>query len=134
MLQGTKVLQRCLLEFLDVEAKLTGLGSGQAAQAFAEKHCCAPLIAPLKMVMGHGNLENALEYGPEASLGFMPDRFKIIVTSVPLAPIEGCHTGVEARILEDRRFLGGNGIGAAQRISVWQVCGQATCVNESIRG
>jgi hypothetical protein len=41
---------------------------------------------------------------------------------------------VEARILEDQHFLGRGGIGAAQRFSVWQVCGLATCVNESIRG
>lgn len=48
----------------------------------------------------------------------MPDRFKIIVTSIPLAPIEGGHTGVEAWILENLRFLGRDGIEAAQRISV----------------
>jgi hypothetical protein len=134
LLQGTEAPLACLLEFPDVEAKLTGIGGGQATQAFAEKHCGASLIIPLKMVMGYGNLENALEYRPEASLGFMPDRFKIIVTSVPLAPIEGGHAGVEARILEDQHFLGRGGIGAAQRFSVWQVCGLATCVNESIRG
>ena len=106
MLQGTETPLGRLLECLDVEAKLTGLGGSQATQAFAEKHCGAPLIAPLKMVMGHGNLEDALEYRPESSLGFMPDRLKIIVTSVPFAPIEGGHTRMEARILKDQRFLG----------------------------
>ena len=128
------MLLRCLLEFLDVEAKLTGLGSGQAAQAFAEKHYGAPLITPFKMVMGHGNLEDGLEYRSEAALGFMPDRLKIIVTSIPFAAIEGGHTGVETRILEDQRLFGCKGIGAVQRISVWQVCGLATCVDELIRG
>jgi hypothetical protein len=58
------------------------------------------------MVMGHGNLEDAVENRPESSLGFLPDRLKIIVTSVPFAPIEGGHTRMEARILKDQRFLG----------------------------
>jgi hypothetical protein len=44
-----------LLQFLDVKAKLTGLGGGQAAKTFTKKHCGAPLITPFKMVMGHGN-------------------------------------------------------------------------------
>ena len=111
------MLLGCLLEFLDVEAKLTGLGGSQAAQAFAEKHCGAPLIAPLKMVMGHGNLEDGLQYRPEAALAFMPDRLKIIVTSVPFAPIEGGHAGMEAWILDDQSLFGCKGIGTAQRIS-----------------
>jgi hypothetical protein len=123
-----------LLEPTDVEAELTGLGSGQAAQTFTKKHCGSPLITPFQMVMGHGDLQDALEYRPKAPLGFMPDRLKIIVTSVPFAPIEGDHAGLEARILEDRRLLGRTGIGAGQRISVWQVYGLATCVNESILG
>ena len=80
-----------MLQFLDVKAELTGLGGGQAAEPFTKQHCGAPLITPFKMVMGHGNLEDGLEYRPEASLSFMPDRLKIIVTSVPFAPIEGCH-------------------------------------------
>lgn len=70
------------------------------------------------MVMGNGNLEDGLKDRPETALGFMPDRLKIIVTSVPFAPIEGCHAGMEARILEDQRLFGCKGIGAAQRISV----------------
>ena len=107
-----------MLKFLDVKAELTGLGGGQAAKTFTKQHCGAPLIAPLKMVMGHGNLEDGLQYRPEAALGFMPDRLKIIVTSIPFAAIEGGHTGVEARILEDQRLFGCKGIGAAQRISV----------------
>ena len=123
-----------MLEFLDVEAEFTGLSGCQAAQTFTKKHCGSPVIAPLKMVMGDGNLKDALQYRPEAPLSFMPDRFKIIMTFVPLALIEGCHSGKEARILEDERLLGRKGIGAAQRISVWQVSGLATCVNESIRG
>jgi hypothetical protein len=106
-----------LLEFLNVKAKLTGLGSGQAAKTFTKQHCGASLIAPLKMVMGNGNLEDGLKYRPETALGFMPDRLKIIVTSVPFAPIEGCHAGMEARILEDQRLLGCQRIGAAQLIS-----------------
>jgi hypothetical protein len=106
-----------LLEFLDVKAKLTGLGGGQAAKTFTKKHCGAPLITPFKMVMGHGNLEDGLEYRPEAALSFMPDRLKIIVTSVPFAPIERGNARMEARILEDPRLLGCQRIGAAQRIS-----------------
>jgi hypothetical protein len=47
----------------------------------------------------------------------MPDRLKIIVTSVPFAPIEGGHAGMEAWILDDQRLFGCKGIGAAQRIS-----------------
>jgi len=107
-----------LLKFLDVKAELTGLGGGQAAKTFTEQHCGALLIAPFEMVMGHGNLEDGLEYRPEASLGFMPDRLKIIVTSVPFAPIKRGHAGMEARILKDQRLFGCQGIGAAQRISV----------------
>ena len=107
-----------MLQFLDVKAELTGLGSGQAAETFAKQHCGAPLITPFKMVMGHGNLEDGLEYGPEAALGFMPDSLKIIVTSVPFTPIERSHAGMEARILEDQRLFGCQRIGAAQRISV----------------
>ena len=106
-----------MLQFLDVKAELTGLGSGQAAETFTKQHCGAPLITPFKMVMGHGNLEDGLEYRPEAALGFMPDRLKIIVTSVPFAPIEGGHAGMEAWILDDQRLFGCKGIGAAQRIS-----------------
>ena len=134
MLQGTEAPLACLLEFLDVQAELTRISGHQPAQTFTKKHCGSPLIAPLKMVMGHGNLEDALENRPEAPLGFMPDRFKIIVTSVPLAPIEGGHAGKEARILQDEVLLGRGGMGAVQRISVWQVYGLATCVNVSIRG
>jgi len=107
-----------LLEFLDVKAELTGLGGGQAAKTFTKQHSGAPLIAPFKMVMGHGNLEDGLEYGSEAALGFMPDRLKIIVTSVPFAPIERSHAGMEARILEDQRLFGCKRIGATQGISV----------------
>jgi hypothetical protein len=103
-----------LLEFLDVKAELTGLGCGQAAKTFTKQHCGAPLIAPFKMVMGHGNLEDGLKYRPEATLGFVPDRLKIIVTSIPFAPIESGHAGMEARILEDQRFFGCISIGAAQ--------------------
>jgi hypothetical protein len=106
-----------LLEFLDVKAKLTWLCGGQPAKTFTKQHCGAPLIAPLKMVMGHGNLEDGLQYRPEAALAFMPDRLKIIVTSVPFAPIEGGHAGMEAWILDDQRLFGCKGIGAAQRIS-----------------
>ena len=95
-----------MLQFLDVKAKLTGLGGGQAAKTFTKKHCGAPLITPFKVVMGHGNLEDGLKYRPEAALGFMPDRLKIIVTSVPFAPIERSHSGMEARILEDQRLFG----------------------------
>jgi hypothetical protein len=58
------------------------------------------------MVMGHGNLEDGLEYRSEATLGFMPDRLKIIVTSIPFAPIKRGNAGVEARILEDQRLFG----------------------------
>ena len=105
------------MEFLDVKAELTRLGGGQAAKTFTKQHCGAPLIAPLKMVMGHGNLEDGLEYRPEAALGFMPDRLKIIVTSVPFAPIKRGHTGMEARVLKDQRLFGCKGIDAAQRIS-----------------
>ena len=123
-----------MLEFLDVKAELTGLGGGQAAKTFTKQHCGAPLITPFKMVMGHGNLEDGLEYRPEAALGFMPDRLKIIVTSIPFASIKRGNAGMEARILEDQRLFGCKGIGAAQRISVWQVCGLATCVDELIRG
>jgi hypothetical protein len=107
-----------LLEFLDVKAELTGLGSGQATKTFTKQHCGAPLITPFKMVMGHGNLEDGLEYRPETALGFMPDRLKIIVTSVPFAPIERGDAGMEARILEDQRLFGCKRIGAAQRINV----------------
>ena len=90
-----------MLQFLNVEAELTGFSCGQATQTFTEKHCGSPLIVPLKMVMGHGNLEDTLQYRPEAPLGFMPDRLKIIVTYVPLPPIESGHSGKEAWILED---------------------------------
>lgn len=123
-----------MLEFLDVKTELTGLSGGQAAKTFTKQHCGSGVIAPLKMVMGHGNLEDGLEYRPEAALGFMPDRLKIIVASIPFASIEGGHASMEARILEDQRLFGCNVIRAVQRISVWQVCGLATCVNESIRG
>jgi len=84
--------------------------------------------------MGHGNLENALEYRPKSSLGFMPDRLKIIMTSVPFAAIEGGYTGMEALILKNQHFLGREGTGSAQGISAWQACGLAACVNESIQG
>ena len=107
-----------MLEFLDVKAKLTWLCGGQAAKTFTKQHCGAPLITPFKMVMGHGNLEDGLEYRPEAALSFMPDRLKIIVTSVPFAPIKRGHAGMETRILKDQLLFGCQGIGAAQRISV----------------
>jgi len=103
-----------LLEFLDVKAELTGLGGGQAAKTFTEQHCGALLVTPFKMVMGHGNLEDGLKYRPEAALGFMPDRLKIVVTSVPFAPIKRGHAGMEARILKDQLLFGCQGIGAAQ--------------------
>jgi len=103
-----------LLKFLDVKAELTGLGGGQAAKTFTEQHCGALLVTPFKMVMGHGNLEDGLKYRPEAALGFMPDRLKIIVTSVPFAPIKRGHAGMETRILKDQRLFGCQGIGAAQ--------------------
>jgi len=103
-----------LLKFLDVKAELTGLGGGQAAKTFTEQHCGALLVTPFKMVMGHGNLEDGLKYRPEAALGFMPDRLKIIVTSVPFAPIKRGHAGMETRILKDQRLFGCQGIRAAQ--------------------
>ena len=95
-----------MLEFLDVKAELTGICGGQASKTFTKQHCGAPLITPFKMVMGHGNLEDGLEYRSEATLGFMPDRLKIIVTSIPFAPIKRGNAGVEARILEDQRLFG----------------------------
>jgi len=66
------------------------------------------------MVMGHGNLEDALKNRSKSALGFMPDRLKVIMTFVPITPIKGSHTGVEARILEDQRFLVRKGSGGAQ--------------------
>jgi len=62
--QSTETPLGRLLECLDVEAELTGFSGGQAAQAFTKQHCGALLIAPLKVVVGHGNLENALEDRP----------------------------------------------------------------------
>ncbi len=119
---------------MDVKTKLPGTDGGQATQTFAKQHGCTFLVALLQVVMGHGDLEDALEYRSESALGFMPDRLKIIVTFVPITPIKGGHTGMEARILEDQRFLVRKGFGEAQRISVWQACGLAACVNESTQG
>ena len=84
--------------------------------------------------MGHGNLKDGLEYRSEEPLGFMPDRLKIIVTTVPITTIKGGHTGMKAGVLEDLHFLSSERLGGAQRISVWQACGLGACVNESILG
>ena len=123
-----------MLECLDVKTQLTWLCGSQAAQPFTEQHYGALLIAPLKMVMGHGNLEHALKYRPKSPLGFMPDRLKIIMTSVPFTAIEGGHTGLEALILNNQHFLSREGTRGAQGISAWQAYGLAACVNESIQG
>ena len=57
------------------------------------------------MMMGHGNLKNALEYGPEPPLGFMPKGLESVVTFVPLAAIKGSQSRLKATILLDQRFL-----------------------------
>ncbi len=60
----------------------------QSPKPLPEQNGGSPEVAPFPMKVGDGNLEDALEHRTIGLQGFVPERLKAIVASIPVGLIE----------------------------------------------
>ena len=79
-----------LAQSLEIQAQSLIFAGAEAAQPLTGQHHGPMPVVALKVELGNGNLEDALQQRPHRALGFMPELFEAVVTGVPVAGIEQC--------------------------------------------
>ena len=85
MLKGPQTRGGGLAQALQIEAQGAGAGCSQAADALAEQHRGAAKVAPFQVMVGHGDLQDALQDRAAGPLGLVPQLLEAVVAGVPLA-------------------------------------------------
>jgi hypothetical protein len=93
-------------QVIEIQAEVNGSEAPQAAQAFTEQHGGTPLIAALEMVVGHGDLKDALQHAARGALGFMPELLEAIVAGIPGTGIELGDSGLKAGVRRETGLFG----------------------------